>query len=307
MTDQAIDSVDGSPAGVRPVPPLTEPCPDARGLRRPAQLLLGWLPPERGEFFLADQAGTGLSGSQRARVRNARDAVSARPAGIDQAGLISAVPAVLADHITRVGLTPAGTGMRAEGWDIAMVELGGVVAFQPSVFTDTATERVASLDPGDLRAIAELTLPVNHTAPVSVQYDELKHAYTITSPNPNLRVAGNVGGPQSDGSLSFGFTIAVGASFVQVARFQGRLILRDGYHRSFGLLGRGITQVPAYIRNFDTTENLAPAGMLPQSAWLGDCPPLLRDYHDSRVAEPVNLPAQHRMIVIHALELLALS
>jgi hypothetical protein len=105
--------------------------------------------------------------SQSARVHNARDAVLARPAGIDQAGLISAVPTELADHITRVGLTPAGTGMRSEGWDIAMVDLAGGVAFQPSVFTDTATARVACLDPGDLRAIAGLTLPVNHTAPVS--------------------------------------------------------------------------------------------------------------------------------------------
>ncbi len=47
--------------------------------------------------------------------------------------------------------------------------------------------------------------------------------------------------------------------------------------------------------------------MLPQSVWLGDRPPLLRDYHNDRVTESVLLPAQHRMIVIHALELLALN
>ncbi len=88
---------------------------------------------------------------------------------------------------------------------------------------------------------------------------------------------------------------------------QGRYVMRDGYHRAFGLLSRGITRVPAYVRNFDTTENLAPVGTLPQAAWLGDRPPLLRDYHDDHVAESVSLPAQHRMIVIHALELLALN
>lgn len=307
MTDQTISSVDGSSVTVQPAS-LTQSAPDAGAQpHRPARVPLGWLPPERGEFLLTSQAGALTPEAQRARVREARDAVAARPVGIDQADLISALPAELADHVARLGTTSAGAAMRVEGWDIAMVDLERIVAFQPNVFTDTASERVAELDPGDLRSIAELTLPVNDTVPISVQYDELKLAYTITSPNPNLRVVGNVGGPLPDGTLSFGFKIAAASSFVQVARFQDRLVLRDGYHRSFGLLSRGITRVPAYVRDFDTTEGLAPAGMLPQGAWLGDRPPLLRDYHDDRVAESVSLPAQHRMIVIHALELLALN
>jgi hypothetical protein len=43
--------------------------------------------------------------------------------------------------------------------------------------------------------------------------------------------------------------------------------------------------------------------MLPQSAWLGQRPPLLRDYHDDRVAESVRLPAQRKMVIVQALEL----
>jgi hypothetical protein len=50
-----------------------------------------------------------------------------------------------------------------------------------------------------------------------------------------------------------------------------------------------------------------PAETLPRSAWLGDRPPLLRDYHDDLVAEPVLLPVPHRTIVIHAVELLMLN
>jgi hypothetical protein len=101
----------------------------------------------------------------------------------------------------------------------------------------------------------------------------------------------------------FGFGVAVAASYIQVARFQNRYVPRDGYHRAFGLLSRGITRAPAFIRDFDTAENLAPAGMLPENTWLGDRPPLLGDYHDDRVAETVSLPARHPMVVIHALEL----
>jgi hypothetical protein len=305
MTDQALGSHDGAPANDQLNQPLAQPAP-AAGVRleRPARVPLGWLPPERGEFFLvSNQAGVGLSEAQRARVREARDAVAARPAGIDQADLVSALPPELADHVARLAMTPPGAGMRTEGWDIAMIDLERVVAIQPSVFTDTATQRVAGLDPGDLRSIAELTLPINHTAPVSVEFDEFKQAYILTSPNPNLKVVANFNGPLPNGMPGFGFGVAVAASYVQVVRFQSRYVLRDGYHRAFGLLSRGITRVPAFIRDFDTAENLAPAGMLPQNTWLGDRPPLLRDYHDDRVAESVSLPARHRMIMIHALEL----
>ena len=298
-----------------------------QGWRLPgrARALLGWLPREHGESLLASQAEGELSETQRARVSEARDAVAARPAGIDQADLISPLPDELADHVTRLGATPAGARMRAEGWEIAMVDLDRVVAVQPSVFTDTAAERAASLDPGDLRAVAKLTLPVSHprltgdlsagddAPPISVQYNHLKQTYTITSPNPNLTVAGNFDAPghfdarQPGGLTEFGFRITVPPSFIQVARFQGRYSLRDGHHRSFGLLTRGITRVPAYVRDFATAEEAVPAETLPRSAWLGDRPALLRDYHDDLVAEPVLLPVPHRMIVIHAVELLMLN
>lgn len=293
-----------------------------RGWRPPgaARALLGWLPPEHGESLLAKQTEYELSEGQRERVTQARAAVAARPAGIDQAGLLSPLPDELTDHVTRLDATPAGARMRAEGWDIALVDLARVAAVQPSVFTDTAIERAAILDAGDLRAIAELTLPTRHprpigelspgddVLPVHIQYNHLEQAYTITSPNLNLTVTGNVDAPgnrapQPD-SLGFGFTIGVPPSFFQVARFQGRHVLVDGYHRAFGLLSRGMTRVPAYVRDFTTAEDVAPAGTLPRAAWLGDRPPLLRDYHDDLVAEQVLLPVPHRTIVIHAMNFL---
>lgn len=300
MTDQTVDSLSGAQVGGQPTPLGWQS-------KRPARVPLGWLPQEDGELLLASQENTGEPEAQRGRVCEARESVAARDADVDQTGLISDLPAQVADHIARLDVTPPGTRMRAEGWDIAMVDLDRIIAFQPHVFTNDASERVAALDPDDLQSIAELTLPIGGTAPVSVQYDQLKQAYTITSPNPNLKVVGNINGQMPDGTITFGFAVAVASSSVQVAQFQGRYFLRDGYHRAFGLLSRGITHVPAYICKFDTTENLAPAGMLPQATWLGDRPPLLRDYHDDYVAESVLLPTSHRLIVINALELSALN
>lgn len=304
MTDQTIGNPNSPQTRDQPAEPLTQPALEAGDQRqRPARMLLGWHPAEHGEFLLAAQARAVGTEALRARVREARDAVEARPPGLDQVGLISAPPAELAGYAAQLGLTPAGAAMQAQGWEIAMVDLDRIVAFQPHVFTDTVTERVAGLDPGDLQSIAELTLPLNETAPVTVRYDELKRAYRITSPNPNLRVIGAVNDRLPDGTFTFGFKVTLTSAFVQVARIQDRYVLRDGYHRAFGLLSRGITHVPAYVRSYETTEDLAPAGMLPQAAWLRERPPLLRDYHDERVAESVTLPAQDREILILAVEL----
>jgi hypothetical protein len=77
----------------------------------------------------------------------------------------------------------------------------------------------------------------------------------------------------------------------------------DGYHRSFGLLNRGISRVPAIFRHAENFEDLGvPHGMLPQAQWLGTRPPRLDDYLVDEVAETVNVPAAQRLIVVQALE-----
>ena len=147
--------------------------------------------------------------------------------------------------------------------------------------------------------------------PVHIQYHCLTKTYTITSPNLNLAVISNFDAPGNRApqasQLGHGFTVGVPPSFFEVARFQGRYLMRDGHHRAFGLLSRGITRVPAYVRDFVAAEDLAPAEALPRRAWLGDRPPLLRDYHDDLVAEPLLLPVPSRTIVIQAVELLMVN
>ena len=116
-----------------------------RGSRPPggARALLGWLAPEHAKTLLASQADGELSDAQRARVSQALAAVAERPAGVDQDGLISPLPDELADHVTRLEATAAGARMRADGWEIAMVDLARVVAIAPSVFTGKPTPTAA--------------------------------------------------------------------------------------------------------------------------------------------------------------------
>lgn len=111
------------------------------------------------------------------------------------------------------------------------------------------------------------------------------------------------GAIQEGGPPAFGFFATISPSFLQVAGYQGRYYLRDGYHRSIGLLGIGVRRVPAFVRDLDSIQALVPAGMLAQEAFMGPRPPTLADYSDDTVAATVALPASQKMIVVQALEL----
>jgi hypothetical protein len=58
--------------------------------------------------------------------------------------------------------------------------------------------------------------------------------------------------PVSGGPPIFGFAVALNPSYMQVVHYRGRYFLRDGYHRAYGLLSRGITVVPAFVRETTT-------------------------------------------------------
>jgi hypothetical protein len=109
-------------------------------------------------------------------------------------------------------------------------------------------------------------------------FDNAQKAWVIPAANPNLRIAGTWSGPV-DGMLVFGFQIGMLPSFVSVARYRDRYVLKDGYHRAFGFLRPGIKCVPAFVRDVQSFEalGLLTTGMLPQDAYLGEHPPLLSD------------------------------
>ena len=94
---------------------------------------------------------------------------------------------------------------------------------------------------------------------VSPSFDPQRNAWSIASANPNLRVVGNFAGPlpavnAPPGAFSLGFFVSRLPSFMQVARFQGRYFLRDGYHRALGFLLSGINQVPAFVTDISAIE-----------------------------------------------------
>jgi len=262
----------------------------------------------------ADQAVLALAGRQAGsagrpehaeRATKALEAVAARAHGVNQSGIEGLIPDTLREHVEKLRAHPSSAPFFKEGYEVALVDLTRICAAQPCVFTDSAVARVRDLDADDFASLAAVSLPLPTEPHMPVQFDETRQAWIVSGANPNLRIVGHWGGPVPDsGAVGFGFLVRVNPSYMSVANCGGRYVLRDGYHRAYGFLHRGITSVPAFVRNFGPLEDLGlPPGLLPRSAYLGDSPPTLSDYFEDTVAARVEVPAAQKLIVIHGMEL----
>jgi hypothetical protein len=280
-----------------------------RGFEREGRALLGWMTPEEGSLVLASrQVDEAQRPEYREQVERARERARGRAAGLDQTDVLHDVPDDLGDHVATLRANDSARPMFEEGWGVVLADLRRVIAVQPTIFVDHARERLRGVDVANVRDVAAVTLPLPARVELPAQFDSVRQAWMLTSPNPNLRIVGNFGGEISPGVTGFGFAVRVLPSFMQVAEFEGKLLLRDGYHRAYGLLADGAELVPVFTRQFQSIEELGfSPGMLPQVEYLGERPPTLQDYLNDEVAADVRLPAWEKMIVIHGMELTPLG
>jgi hypothetical protein len=189
-------------------------------------------------------------------------------------------------------------------WALGIADLEHVLSFQKTVTEEHALDRVAGVDPDDLAGLFTLSLP-DPAGPTNLEFaaDADHKGLTFFSPNPNLRFGGHViqqgqipaaaGQPAQTLNVA-GFVISHGAPFIQVAEHNGRWFVRDGYHRCYGFLRRGIRRVPCVFiraRSLDELGANQPVFVRPE-VLFGDRPPFLRDFLDDRVSATT----QHRDI-----------
>lgn len=271
---------------------------------RPAKALIGWMTQEEGQLCMAGRQ-TNKSNNPEfiEKVALARAAVQSRPLGVDQSTLFEEVPAELSSYLEKFRTSEAAKPYFDEGWVVRLADLRKVCALQPVVFWDHAEERANSANPGDISSIAEVTLPIPDKTEIPIQFDPARNTWMITSRNPNLKIVGHFMGP-IQGVTVCGFLVTITPSFVQVVSHRDRFLLRDGYHRSLGLLARGIYKVPVLYKEFSQYDDLGLGhGMLQGQAYLGDRPPLLSDYILESVSTKVFLPAAQKMIVVQGMEM----
>lgn len=278
-------------------------------VRRQARTLIDWLTEEEGTLWIAGRQMVQEQNQEYIdRCRAARDAVESRQEGCNQDNLFSPISNELYEHVQALRDNPKTAQVIAEAGEPQMVDLRRLIAAQPTILAEEAANRVRGLVANDILRIAAITIPLHTTTTMQVIFDQNKNAFIFSSPNPNLRVAGKFGGEVAPGVQGFGFVVDIASSFMQVAGIGGRYFLRDGYHRAYGLLEAGINFAPALVREYNTLEEIQlPAGLLPQSAYLGPRPPLLVDYLDDTVATDTHLPVLTKMVIIQAIDVTSMG
>ncbi len=225
----------------------------------------------------------------------AKAAVASRPAytstdpfpELEQSDLLEAIKARPQMNIIVNGFT---------SWHFAMVDLREVLAFQPVVRIDDLETRWSAFQECQ-EQVYEICFPTER--PIKFAQIQDERGYTISSLNPNFSIGTVPFNPSqpiflnvaNDPSLPpvqlpvFPFVLVKNPNYLQVARYQGRHILRNGYHRAAGFLRQGIYMVPSVVVEAQTFEQIVPmAGMFSKEVVLGDHPPRLIDFWDDTVA-----------------------
>lgn len=281
--------------------------------QRATRVLVGWVNSQEALPCMLGRTPTPLDDLSgiRERIASSRAAVGARPpTSISD-------PVVPGDRtiLDQVAVRPEVRANFPDApWRVEWVDLTKVLSIQKAITTDGLDLRVAAAQ-DSASALIELCLPTEQPMPpLGAFRDHDGHGFTITSLNPNLRVAG---AQVAEAQVALGpelparrmqaltFLVNLGSSYVQVAHYRGRYFLRDGYHRAAGLLRAGVTHVPAIVLEAPSFEWVTPLpGLFSHEVAFGDRAPLLTDFWDDTVAADAFQPAARKVVRVRAEEFL---
>ena len=278
--------------------------PLSRHHARPARSLIGWLPTEMAQAALA---GPGVQPPyephivDRAAAANA--AVAARPPHRTDIGAVTDLPDELVEYIDELRAKPFYQAFAAEGWQVRMADLRRVRALQPMVHTDHAAERTLGVRRDELLSVARVTLPHSRAKELMATVPTADgRGWILTCRNPQLRIRGPYKGDCDERGYKtkvFGIETEVVNSLVQVVRWRGAYILRDGYHRAYGLLSSQVHSVPVLYHEFpDQQPPVVAPGLFDPNVYIDERAPLLTDYLDDAVSADIEVRRTQKTLVI---------
>jgi hypothetical protein len=276
---------------------------------RPARALIGWIAADLAHSLIAGPAARPpYSPDIVDRVGRAHAAVAARGPLEAQSIVITDPPAELADHIKELEAKAFYRPFLNEGWTVRVADLRYIRAVQSTIHIDHADERTRIARTADLRSLAGINIPTARPKEfLAIEPSPEGRRWTLSCRNPHLRILAPYTADIDDSGYKtkiFGFQTELAHSLVQVVHWRGIYVLRDGYHRSYGLLSRGITSVPVVYR--ELPDNQLPVlgpGIFDPSIYLSDRPPMLPDYFEDVVSAPIEVRRTQKTFVIQAVEL----
>lgn len=187
------------------------------------------------------------------RAMQARAIVAGRAAQTRASPLLSEdtshLQSIFAPMLDREDLAREYKGSK---WTLGIVDLRQVLAFQRRLVFDDARLPLTVPQQHDWPALLELALNAKRSTAhhTSVSNGSLAGLdICIQSQNPDLQLVLSENDSQP-------MTLYGGSPFFEVAEFNGRWFLRDGYHRAFHLLRAGIHAMIAVILRATTIQEL---------------------------------------------------
>jgi hypothetical protein len=211
-----------------------------------------------------------------AMMERARHEVSRRDAFVAEDPIAQDVPVsiteFLAQQLHRADLHAEMSGL---DWTTGIVDLRHLLAFQRRLIFDDQSPHAHVPAPDDWPALAALAFG----PPVPVAYRTLasdESELLLQSENPNLQIRRSIECGRHP------LQVHGGSPFFEVAAFDGRWFLRDGYHRAYRLLRAGVTQLPAVIVRARTLAELGPVQpwFFSQETLFNPAPPRVIDFLD---------------------------
>jgi len=156
---------------------------------------------------------------------------------------------LFAPHAKRADLLDEMSGL---SWSLGVVNLRPLLAFQRRLSFDPAMPRFHIPARHDCAELIALSFGPAKPIDCKIDHNHLAHTTTVQSTNPNLHF-------RTGDDTALPVSIHAGGPFLEVAHFQNRWFLRDGYHRAYALLQAGIFEVPAVLVETKTIEELGAA------------------------------------------------
>lgn len=290
---------------------VPEPIAGEPLLHRPARALVGWLGDQEAVQALLGRGpvpSDELSPLQQT-VTSCRSAVERRAPYRVEDPLVPGDKEYLESIAARTEVKASFAGLE---WRPAFVDLSRVLSFQKIIHTDGLEERLVGAVESQER-LNELCIPMAQPSPpLGAFTDADGKGFTISSFNPNLRIAG---GQLADAKFNpapglppvkmqaVTLLVYMGTSYLQVVRYKGRCFIRDGYHRAAGLVRLGANNVPCIFIEAERYDQVgAAAGAFSYEILFGDRPPKLLDFWDEEVSKSIKQVSVRKVIRVRGEE-----
>jgi hypothetical protein len=208
---------------------------------------------------------------------------------------------LLADAGQRIDLQEEYGGL---DWTLSVVDLRCLLAFQRRLVFSSAQSPSPIPSGDDWPQLISLAVgPQRDTrhrlAWRREQGDVLDISLRSDNPDLQLRLNPRAG---RDGPLPL--VLHGGSPFFEVAELRGRWFLRDGYHRAYRLLQRGVHRIPAVVIRTRTIEELGATEpwFFHEEQLFSDHPPRVMDFLDDDLIFRYERAALHKVIRIRVEE-----